>query len=195
MVEAIDVMRELWTSTEPVRYTGKHYQISGAIGTPSPHTVGGPALCIGGGGRRMLTIAARVADIVAVNATMSSGQLDASVAATASPQAFDEKLAWVRDAAAAGGRADDIELQCHCPFVQITTSRDERDAVLEALAPAFGSTAEDARDIPLTLVGSIDEIIETLLRRRDRWGFTYTVVPDDAMEPFAPVVARLSGRT
>jgi len=195
MVEAIDVMRALWKSTEPVRYAGTHYQIDGAVGTPSPHTSGGPVLCIGGGGRRMLTIAARVADIVAVNATMTSGELDASVAATASPQAFDEKLGWVRAAAVAAGRFDDIELQCHCPFVQITTSDEERDALLEAMAPAFGSTAADARDIPLALVGRVDEIVETLRRRRDRWGFTYTVVPDDAMEGMAPVVARLAGRT
>ena len=195
MVEAIDVMRALWTSTEPVRYAGSHYQIDGAIGTPAPHTRGGPALCIGGGGRRMLTIAARVADIVAVNATMTSGRLDASVAATASPQAFDEKLGWVRDAATASGRAADIELQCHCAFVHVTTSAEERDSVLAAMASGFGCDAADARDIPLTLVGSTDEIVEALLRRRDRWGFTYTVVPDDAMEAFAPVVARLSART
>jgi hypothetical protein len=143
----------------------------------------------------MLTIAATVADIVAVNATLTSGRLDESVAATASPHAFDEKLGWVRDAAAAAGRSADIELQCHCAFVHITTSGDERDSVLGAMAPAFGCTPADARDIPLTLVGSTEELVETLLRRRERWGFTYTVVPDDAMEAFAPVVARLAGRT
>jgi probable F420-dependent oxidoreductase len=192
MVEAIDAMRALWASTEPVQYRGTHYQIDAAIGTPAPHTQGGPRLCIGGGGRRMLTIAAHVADIVAVNATMTSGKLDASVAASASPEAFDEKLAWVRDAATAAGRANDIELQCHCAFVNVTADAEERDAMLNALAPAFGCAAEDARDIPLTLVGTVDDIVETLLRRRDRWGFTYTVVPDDAMEAFAPVVATLT---
>ncbi|HEY7137468.1 MAG TPA: TIGR03621 family F420-dependent LLM class oxidoreductase [Acidimicrobiia bacterium] len=195
MVEAIEVMRALWRSTEPVRYDGAHYRIDGAVGTPPTHTPGGPTLCIGGGGRRMLTIAARIADIVAVNATMTTGGLDASVAATASPQAFDEKLAWVREAAAAAGRSADLELQCHCPFVHVTTSADERDATLAALAPAFACTPADARDIPLTLVGSTDELVETLLRRRDRWGFTYTVVPDDAMDTFGPVVARLAGCT
>jgi probable F420-dependent oxidoreductase len=195
MVEAIDVMRALWSSTEPVQYEGTHYQIDGAVGTPSPHTPGGPTLCVGGGGRRMLTVAANVADIVAVNATLTTGRLDETVAATASPQAFDEKLGWVREAAAAAGRLADIELQCHCAFVHVTASGDERDSVLGAMAPAFGCTPADARDIPLTLVGSTDELVETLLRRRERWGFTYTVVPDDAMEAFAPVVARLAGRT
>jgi probable F420-dependent oxidoreductase len=195
MVEAIAVMRALWASTEPVHYAGTHYRIAGAVGTPAPHTSGGPTLCIGGGGRRMLTIAATVADIVAVNATMTSGQLDASVAATASPQAFDEKLGWVRQAAAASGRSAHIELQCHCPFVRVTANAEERDAVLGGMASAFGSSEDDARDAPLTLVGSVDDLVETLRRRRDRWGFTYTVVPDDAMEAFAPVVERLAGRS
>jgi probable F420-dependent oxidoreductase len=194
MVEAIEVMRALWKSTEPVNYVGTHYQIEGAVGTPTPHTPGGPPLCIGGGGRRMLTIAANVADIVAVNATMTSGQLDASVAATASPQAFDEKLGWVRQAADASGRSADIELQCHCPFVQITKSAEERQSVLGAMAPGFGCSKGEARDIPLTLVGSTDEIVETLRRRRDRWGFTYTVIPDVAIEVFAPVVEQLAGQ-
>ena len=195
MVEAIEVMRALWRSTEPVRFAGTHYRIAGAVGTPTPHTVGGPTLCIGAGGRRMLGIAARVADIVAVNATMTSGRLDASIAATASPHAFDEKLGWVRDAATACGRSDDIELQCHCAFVRVTENAEERDSMLAAMAPAFGSDTIDARDIPLTLIGSVDDLVETIRRRRDRWGFTYTVVPDDAMEAFAPVVARLAGRT
>jgi len=126
---------------------------------------------------------------------MTSGRLDASIAATASPHAFDEKLGWVREAAAACGRSDDIELQCHCAFVRVTTSAEDRDSMLAAMAPAFGSDTVDARDIPLTLIGSIDDLVETIRRRRDRWGFTYTVVPDDAMEAFAPVVARLAGRT
>jgi probable F420-dependent oxidoreductase len=194
MVEAIDVMRALWRSTEPVQFAGKHYRIDGAIGTPAPHTPGGPTLCIGGGGRRMLTIAARTADIVAVNATMTSGRLDASVAVTASPRAFDEKLEWVRAAAAACGRTDEIELQCHCAFVRVTATTGERDTMLSALAPAFGPGPDDARDIPLTLIGTIDDLVDTLMRRRERWGFTYTVVPDDAMEAFAPVVAELAGR-
>jgi hypothetical protein len=144
----------------------------------------------------MLTIAARVADIVAVNATMTSGKLDASVGATASPAAYDEKLGWVREAAAKSGRTDAIELQCHCAFVHATDSSESRDSMLDALAPAFGCDDRDAaRDIPMALIGSTNEIVDTLVRRRDRWGFTYTVVPDDAMEAIAPVVAQIAGRT
>ena len=167
-------------------------QITGAVGTPRPHSRRGPKVCIGAGGKRMLSFAAREADIVAVNATMTAGALDASVAATASPAAFDEKISWVRAAATAAGRVDEIELQCHCPLVTLT---DDRASLLDALAPAFGCPSADAADIPLTMVGTIDEMCEAIVCRRDRWGFTYTIVPDDAMETFAPVVAELAGRS
>jgi probable F420-dependent oxidoreductase len=191
MTESLAIMRALWRSDEPVHFSGKHYTIAGVVGTPRPRSQPGPKICIGGGGKRMLSFAAREADIVAVNATMTAGVLDASISTTASPAAFDEKLGWVRAAATAAGRLDDVELQCHCPFVNVT---DDRGAVLEALAPAFACEVSEAVDIPLTMVGTIAEMCEAVVRRRDRWGFTYTIVPDDAMEAFAPVVAELAGR-
>jgi len=186
VAEALEVMRALWASPDPVHFMGKHYSIDGVVGTPRPHRAR-PSVCIGGGGRRMLSLAARTADIVAINATMSSGALDASVGATASPAAFDEKAAWVR--AAAGDRLHEIELQCHCPFVSVT---DDGESVLRAIAPAFGCSEEDALDLPLCLAGTTDDICEMIRRHRERWGFTYWVVPDDAMEAFAPVVGRLA---
>jgi probable F420-dependent oxidoreductase len=186
MAEGLEVMKRLWASADPVQYRGEHYTIDGAIGTPRPHRTPHPLVCIGGGGKRMLSLAARTADIVAVNATMSTA-LDAGVAKTATPAAFDEKLRWVR--AAAGDRIDDIELQCHVPIVMLTTDGAE---VARGVGNAFGVSETDARDIPLTLIGTIDEMCDAIQRRQERWGFTYWIVPDDAMEIFAPVVARLS---
>ncbi len=185
MIEGLEVMQRLWASPEPVEFRGEHYTISSAVGTPRPHRAPQPLVCIGGGGRRMLSFAARAADIVAVNATMSTA-LDATVTATATPAAFDEKLAWVR--AAAGAR--DIELQCHVPFVMVTPGR---AAVAPGLAKAFGVSDAEALDVPLALIGTTDEICDAIRRRRERWGFTYWIVPDDAMEAFAPVVEELSG--
>ena len=92
--------------------------------------------------------------------------------------------------AAAGDRFDDIELQMHCPFVMVTDDGDSRAA---EFAPLFGASPEEARDVPFTLIGTIDEICDQIERRRARYGFTYVIVPSDAMESFAPVVTRLSG--
>jgi probable F420-dependent oxidoreductase len=187
MAEALTIMKALWASDKPVNFAGKHYQMAGVVGTPRPHTERGPSVCIGGGGRRMLTLAAQAGDIVAVNVTLTAGGLGAEVTATATPAAFDEKLSWVRTAA--GDRFETLELQCHCAFTSVTS---DRDAVVGPMASAFGLSSNDALDIPLCLAGTAEQLVETIERRRERWGFTYWIVPDNAMEDFAPVVASLA---
>jgi probable F420-dependent oxidoreductase len=187
MAEGLAVMKALWSSPEPVKYEGAHYRVNGAVGTPRPYTAPHPPVCIGGGGRRVLSIAACEADIVTINATLTAGEVGAEAAATATPAAFDEKIEWVREAA--GDRMADIELQCHCPVTMVVPNREE---VAAAMAPAFGLDPADALDVPLALVGTTDQLCDTLLERRDRYGFTYWIVPD-AMEAFGPVVARLTG--
>jgi len=47
---------------------------------------------------------------------------------------------------------------------------------------------------PIVLVGSESEIEDRLHERRDRWGYSYTVVQSRAALDFAPLVARLAGR-
>lgn len=189
MGEALQVMRALWASEEPVTFRGDHYDIAGAVGTPSPSTPDGPPVCIGGGGRRILSLAARHADIVSVNATLGTGALGPEAASSATPTAFDEKVAWIREAA--GARVHELELQCHCPFVMVTSERDE---LAERFAPAFGLAPAEALEAPLTLFGTVDELTDAVRARRERYGFTYWIVPDDAMEAFAPVVDRLAAR-
>ena len=57
----------------------------------------------------------------------------------------------------------------------------------------LGFPGEDSLYLPIVLIGTSDELCERLLERRERWGFTNIVVPGDAMESFAPVVAQLAG--
>ena len=58
MGEALQVLRALWASDQPVEFDGEHYQVHGAVGTPRPSRPGGPSITIGGGGRRILSLAA-----------------------------------------------------------------------------------------------------------------------------------------
>src|SRR5438445_821834 len=111
MAEALAVMKALWSSEEPVEFKGAHYTIAGVVGTPRPHRTPHPKVCVGGGGRRVLSIAAREADIVGVNATLTAGEIGAEAVRSATPSAFHEKVSWIREAA--GDRFDAIELQCH----------------------------------------------------------------------------------
>ena len=136
----------------------------------------------------MLSLAGREADIVGVNATLSAGEVGVEAAATATPSAFDETVGWIR--AAAGERDGEIELQCNCAFVSVVPNRHE---LAQAMAPAFGLTADEALDVPLVLLGTVEQLCETLVQRREWYGLSYWVVPDEAMVAFAPVVERLSG--
>ena len=49
---------------------------------------------------------------------------------------------------------------------------------------------------PALIVGSVDEIVETLQERRDRWGFNYVVVQQNGgqgLERFNEVISTLAG--
>jgi probable F420-dependent oxidoreductase len=187
MAEAITVLKGLWSGS-PVTFTGEHYQLTNAVGQPLPHRAPHPTICIGGGSKRVLSIAAREADIVGFNASLRAGAVGPEVAATAVPEKFDERVQWVREAA--GERFESLELQCHTSFAMVVPNRQE---VAEGMAGVFGVSAEVALDIPIALVGTVDEICESLQQRRERWGFSYWIINGDSMEAFAPVVERLNG--
>src|SRR3546814_2110128 len=103
-----------------------HYRIDGLDGRPKPATLGGPPLVIGGGGRRVLQLAAREADIVAINVNLRAGVIDERAFPDGTPDATDRKLAWIREAA--GARFDDLELQVRIHLAMVT---DDRDGVIE----------------------------------------------------------------
>src|SRR5690606_9838810 len=63
LAEAVEVVKQLM-GDEPCRFRGEHYRVEGLDGTPKPLQRPHPPILIGGGGRRVLTLAAREADIV-----------------------------------------------------------------------------------------------------------------------------------
>ena len=187
LAESLEVLRALW-GEEPCSFAGEHYRITEMSGFPRPVTPGGPRLVVGGGGERILRLAAGAADVVAVNVNLAAGVIDERAFPDGVPDATDRKLAWIRDAA--GDRFDDLELQVRIHLAMVT---DDRDGVLAELAPAFGLTVEDAKQTPHALIGSIEEICDQLVERRERWGLTRIGLSQDQLEAFAPIVARLAG--
>ena len=187
MAESLAVMKSLW-STGAATLAGEHYTITGAIGAPLPFSRPHPPIIIGGGGRRVLGIAAREADIVGVNPSLAAGYVGPEVLETTTAEYYDQRIAWIREAA--GDRFDALELQCLTFLVQIVPDRE--DAV-ERLASMMGVTPEQVDGSPIALVGTIEQIAERLVERRERFGFSYIVVHESEMEAFAPVVAALPG--
>jgi probable F420-dependent oxidoreductase len=184
LAESLTVMKSLWSEGETT-FEGAHYTVRGARCEPRPASP--PRIIVGGGGRRVLTVAAEQADIVGVNTSLASGEKGGDVAAQASFEHYDRCLAWVREAA--GDRFDSLELQIAAFAVNVVGSR----RAAARTASMLGFPGEEALDLPIVLLGTEDEICERLLERRERWGFSNIVVPGEAMEVFAPVVSRLAG--
>jgi probable F420-dependent oxidoreductase len=187
MLEALDVIDALWGDA-PATYDGVHYTVSGLDGRPKPVQRPRPPLLIGGGGRRVLSIAGARADIVGININLAKGVIDADAGPDGTAERTDEKVAWVRDAA--GARFDRLELQVRVHLVLVT---DDRAAMADALAGGFGLTPAAALASPHSLVGTVEQIADDLVERRERWGISYIGVSLDAMEAMRPIVARLTG--
>jgi probable F420-dependent oxidoreductase len=192
--EAVTVLKGLFAD-EPCTFAGKHFTITALDGLPKPTQRPHPPIMIGGGGRKVLSVAARQADIIQVLPGVIRGvaALDGSQFAARS---YREKVDWIRDAA--GERFDAIELGTLLMHVAITDDADRaRD---EFLAP-FGEQVANDRALrdellasPVVAIGSIDEVCDRLLATRDDFGFSYFAPPlGGDPEAFAPLVERLAG--
>jgi probable F420-dependent oxidoreductase len=187
MEEALTIIKGLFTG-EPFTFAGQHYRVTGIEGSPRPVQRPHPPIVLGGGGRRMLRIAAREADIVNVNFDLREGAVNRNLVRTGLAEATDEKLGWIRDAA--GERMERIELSVTIFLANIT---DDRESVASVMAAGIGVEAKDILAMPHFLIGTVDEVVEDVQARRERYGISYVIVPGEAAESFAPVVARLAG--
>jgi len=185
--EALAVIKGAW-GPDPYSFEGSHYTITGYNGIPKPTQQPHPPILVGGGAPRVLRLAGREADIVGINPNLRAGAVTNDAATNSVAEMVDQKGEWIREGA--GSRFDDLELQIRYFFAAIT---DDRQALAEAAAPGFGLEPEAALEAGITCIGTIDEICDQLLRRRDRWGVSYVVIGDDLFEAFAPVVERLAG--
>jgi probable F420-dependent oxidoreductase len=172
----------------PMDTRGDHVTAFDFDAVPAGGRDHGATIMIGGGARRVLGLAGTEADIVSVNFDNSSGKLGPASFAGATAEATDQKIEWIK--AGAGQRFDQIELETRAYRVLVTDSGDE---VIEQMAGAFGIAGDQVRSHPHLLIGSVEGICETLLERRERFGFSYITVGTRDLDDFAPVVDRLAG--
>lgn len=187
MIEHVAVLKGLFADGA-FDFDGDHYRITGLDSIPKPHRPGGPPILIAGGGRRVLEFAAREADIVGVNVHLATsavrrGPTDGLAASV------DQRFEWMK--AAAGQRFDDLEIHAWCAASKVT---DDAGRELDRLRARFEGSDDEILGSPLVMIGTVDEIAERLIARRERWGFSYFTVLQDVAENFAPVAQQLTGR-
>jgi probable F420-dependent oxidoreductase len=187
--EALQIIRAMW-ARERTSFEGRHYRVTEIAQAANLPTGERPRILIGGGGRRILSLAGRHADIVGINATMHEGRVTPRTAADLAPARVREKVGWVREAAERAGRSlDEIELSSLVFVVALT---EDPNGIRAALARSTGMSEAEVADCPLFLTGSAAEIRERLEKRREETGIRYVVIQGDdprRLEQFAETVA------
>lgn len=187
MEEGLQVIKGLMAGGS-FSFSGKHYQISEMEGTPQPVQKPHPPILLGGGGRRMLTLAAREADIININYNLQEGRINRKMVRTGMASATAEKLAWIKEGASE--RLDGLELSVTIFVANIT---DERESMAQAIGSGLDMETEEVLDIPHFLIGTEEQIADDLRARRERYGISFVVVPGEVAEAMAPIVERLAG--
>ncbi|MCU1426623.1 MAG: putative F420-dependent oxidoreductase, family, partial [Actinomycetia bacterium] len=185
--EALAVVKGCWAEG-PFSFTGTHYTIANYDAIPKPVQQPRPRILVGGGAPRVLRLAGREADIVGINPNLRAGAVTADAVHTSLAEETAQKIAWVKEGA--GDRFDDIELQIRYFLCTIT---DNAQKLAEAVAPGFGISPEEVQTSGVALIGTVEQMINELQRRRDTWGVSNIVIGDDMLDGFAPVVAKLAG--
>ena len=169
--------------------SGDHVNVNGYEGSPHPAQQPHPPIMIGGGSKRVLSLAAREADIVSINLNNRAGIIGPDGVATSTAEATREKVGWIREAA--GARSDQIELEIGIYFAFIGPGTEK---MAERMGAGMGLSAEAMAAHPHGLFGDIDAICDELERRRELYGLSYITVGTEVRDAFAPVVARLAGK-
>ena len=117
LCEAVAVMKGLFADGA-FSFAGHHYRVHELDGRPKPIQRPHPPLLIGGAGRRVLSFAAREADIVGIGPSLSSRRLGQFPPRQSVEAAVDEQLGWIRIAATQ--RAGDLELQMVASPIVVT---------------------------------------------------------------------------
>ncbi len=193
LAEALEIIVGLFDGG-PLTYTGRHYQIRELAGLPPPVQRPRPPLLVGGGGRRVLELAARMADIVGVHATLAGGHLGEDAIADFGAERIAEKVGWIRAELVRAGRpADAVELQFSVYLCRLGGGARAHRRVVSTFADRLAVDPALLADSPSVLIGSVAECADRLEERRERYGFSYLRLSDD-VEAVAPLVHRLAGR-
>jgi probable F420-dependent oxidoreductase len=170
--ETIQVMKQLFTE-ETVNFSGKHYTITGLKGNLKPAQKPHMPILVASAGEKMLKLAAREADIIAIGSKITARGPDPTDAT------LEQKIAWIKEAA--GEREADLELSQTIYDLEITDSG-------IPLSSQQGGWFVSKRPL------STEQAVAHLLEQRDLYGFSYLQIQATQMENFAPVVAQLAGK-
>ncbi|MFJ3799062.1 TIGR03621 family F420-dependent LLM class oxidoreductase [Streptomyces sp. NPDC090088] len=182
--EVIALVKSQWSGA-PLELRGEHVTAIDHAGLPLPVQRPRPPIMIGGSGGRVLSLAAREADIVSIANVPFEERDDAG---RTPAQEAAHRYDVVRRAA--GGRLGELEIESSPFFARITA---DAASAAERVARTVGMSPDGVLDHPNVLIGDTNAVIDRLHERRERFGANYITVQQRQAANFAPVVAHLTG--
>ncbi len=188
--ESVQLLKRLFAGGE-VTHHGRFYELDGFDSFPRPVQRPHVPILIAGSGNRMLSIAAREADIVGIQTVVTTSGDIVMEPENLLAGTMQRKVDVIRDAA--GSRFDAVELNTTVS-IELTSDREAGARKLIAERGWHGVPVADVLEMPALLVGTPGEMADQIRQRRDRYGLSYLVVGERNVEGIAPVVAELVGR-
>ena len=194
LTEAITILKGCFAEG-PFSFSGEYYVITGHDGAPKPTQRPHPPIFLGGGSKRLLTLAAREAQIIGLAPRLVQGDLPRVDARSLTAAATEEKIRWIREAA--DDRFGELELNTYPsggPTVVTSDPRAEARRRADRIRAQTGVelTVEEILDSPHVFIGSITDLTRKFAELRERFGISSFLVDD--LDALAPVVEELAGR-
>ena len=194
LTEALAILKGCFADG-PFSFSGEHYTVTDLDGAPKPAQRPHPPIFLGGGGKRLLTLAAREAQIIGLAPRIVQGDQPRLEPWSITAAATEEKIGWIREAA--GDRFDDLELNTYPtggPTVVTNDARAEATRRVDRIREQTGVelTVEEILDSPHAFIGSVKELTRKFVDLRERFGISSFLIDD--LDALAPVVEELAGR-
>jgi probable F420-dependent oxidoreductase len=194
LAEAVAILKGCFAEG-PFSFAGEYYTITGHDGVPKPAQRPHPPIFLGGGGKRLLTLAAREAQIIGLAPRLVQGVQPRVDAWSLTAAATGEKIGWIREAA--GDRFSELELNTYAtggPTVVTGHPHAEARRRADRIRQQTGVelTAEEILDSPHMFIGSIKDLTRKFTDLRERFGISSFLIDD--LDALAPVVEELAGQ-
>jgi probable F420-dependent oxidoreductase len=191
LAEAVTIIKGLLTGAQ-MTFAGQHYRVSDHCIVTHPVQKPHPPILIGGNGVRLLALAARESDIVGFSGiTFRAGGAAPPDLSGWRESGVDERVRLVRETA---GEDRFARLELNALLQRAVLTDQPRKAAEELTRRWPQLTADEFLQSPYVLIGTVEQMVEEVLRRRQRWGISYYTIQEPYLEAFALVVARLAGK-
>jgi probable F420-dependent oxidoreductase len=195
LTEAIAILKGCFADG-PFSHGGKHYTITDYDAAPKPAQRPHPPFLLGGGGKRLLTLAAREAQIIGLAPRLVQGGRPRVDPRSLTAEATEEKIGWIREAA--GDRFDELEINTYNVGGGPTAVTDDPRAEARRRADRIRQqtgielTVEEMLESPHVFTGSVKDLTHKFVELRERFGISSFLVDD--LDALTPVVEELAGR-